>query len=180
MRSLNFQRRREVFSRVRDLRGTLEKRWIFSQLGDLGYSGSPFTWCNRRDGQGRLWDRLDRFVSNVEWRQQFPSFYLYQMTVAYSDHNPIVLSTMKELPYGEKRKLFRFEAIWVEESKCMTIVDTTWNSRPEVNTLDQLMTNIEACSQHLKEWSKLSMGSIRRNLQRAQRALEKRQNLESI
>lgn len=35
-----------------------------SEQRDLGYEGSPFTWCNNREGEGRIFKRLDRFLAN--------------------------------------------------------------------------------------------------------------------
>lgn len=35
-----------------------------SSMGDLGYSRHPFTWCNKREGQHIIVERLDRFLAN--------------------------------------------------------------------------------------------------------------------
>ena len=45
----------------------------FCQLKDLGFSGFPFTWCNRRPGVHNVRIRLDRGVAIVNWMLQFPS-----------------------------------------------------------------------------------------------------------
>lgn len=34
------------------------------ELKDLGYEGSSFTWCNDHYGDGRIFERLDRFLAN--------------------------------------------------------------------------------------------------------------------
>lgn len=46
------------------------------KLGDLGYSGSKFTWSNGREGLANIKKRLDRALSNSEWRTQFPEEYV--------------------------------------------------------------------------------------------------------
>ncbi|KAH0716651.1 hypothetical protein KY290_012911 [Solanum tuberosum] len=35
-------------------------------LIDLGYTGLPFAWCNRRDTQATVWKRLDRSMSPAD------------------------------------------------------------------------------------------------------------------
>lgn len=55
----------------------------YCQLGDLGFTGSQFTWSNGKEGPNIISERLDRFLVNLEWRQQFQNLNLYQMLVAY-------------------------------------------------------------------------------------------------
>ena len=43
----------------------------FCRLKDLGFSGFPFTWCNRRSGDHNVWVWLDRGVANVNWILRF-------------------------------------------------------------------------------------------------------------
>lgn len=40
-------------------------------LVDLGCQGNPFTWVNGRVGQAHIRERLDRGISNGEWRLFF-------------------------------------------------------------------------------------------------------------
>ncbi|KAJ0981340.1 hypothetical protein J5N97_009595 [Dioscorea zingiberensis] len=35
-----------------------------NQLFDLGFFGTPYTWCNNQNGLGRRWARLDRAIAN--------------------------------------------------------------------------------------------------------------------
>ena len=42
-------------------------------LLDLGFSGWPFTWTNRREGDAETWVRLDRGVCSQEWLDLFPT-----------------------------------------------------------------------------------------------------------
>ena len=41
-------------------------------LIDLGYTGIPFTWCNQRDANARVWKRLDRAMVNDNWLEHMP------------------------------------------------------------------------------------------------------------
>lgn len=46
---------------------------MINDLGwiDIGFSGSPYTWNNRRRGAANIMERLDRGFTNNEWKVQF-------------------------------------------------------------------------------------------------------------
>ena len=63
----------------------------FCGLKDLGFSGLPYTWSNRRfDGQ-MIWVRLDRAVALADWMLKFPSVRVHHVPGYSSDHKPIWL-----------------------------------------------------------------------------------------
>ncbi|KAK6162982.1 hypothetical protein DH2020_002823 [Rehmannia glutinosa] len=41
-------------------------------LVNIGFSGYPFTWTNRRQNPNTIWARLDRAFACSKWNQQFP------------------------------------------------------------------------------------------------------------
>lgn len=68
-------------------------------LGDLGFNGSMFTWCNNHDNMdNRVWARLDRFVACGDFVNKFPQFAVHLIPRVESVHSPIVLSV------GEREK----------------------------------------------------------------------------
>lgn len=46
---------------------------MINDLGwiDIGFSGSPYTWNNRRRGAANIMELLDRGFTNNEWKVQF-------------------------------------------------------------------------------------------------------------
>uniref|UniRef100_A0A2N9IBA5 Endonuclease/exonuclease/phosphatase domain-containing protein n=1 Tax=Fagus sylvatica TaxID=28930 RepID=A0A2N9IBA5_FAGSY len=83
-------------------------------LIDLGFSGNPFTWSNKRSSLANIKERLNRAFSNSEWRLLFPNATLLHYPATSSDHNPLILNTsgtILSLP-----KPFRFEAFWTRDS----------------------------------------------------------------
>ncbi|CAM8877662.1 unnamed protein product [Rhodiola kirilowii] len=81
-------------------------------LSDLGSEGGRFTYSNRRLGAEEVRARLDRVVVNQAWRDLFPNATVRHSIANYSDHLPIVLSTVeKEIVSGEK--IIRFEPMWL-------------------------------------------------------------------
>ena len=62
-------------------------------LIDLGFIGNIFTWRNDRMGSVFVQERLDQACANTRWRDIFPHAKVHHLRVAYSDHDPILLTT---------------------------------------------------------------------------------------
>lgn len=94
-------------------------------LQDLGYEGDIFTWRNHSHlAEKYIKERLDRAVANMEWCDRFPGFKVINGDPRHSDHRPIIVET--EGRYFKSRRgtpHFRFEANWVEEENCETIIE---------------------------------------------------------
>lgn len=37
------------------------------ELRDLDFNKTPYTWCNKREGNDCISERLDRFLANYKW-----------------------------------------------------------------------------------------------------------------
>ena len=61
------------------------------KLEDMGFIGHPFTWTNNRGGLENLQERLDRFVSNMEWKEMFGGSYVSHLEKHKSDHLPLLV-----------------------------------------------------------------------------------------
>lgn len=119
-------------------------------LMDLESKGCAFTWNNNREGDAFVKDKLDRAVCTMEWRLAYPNAECLALPAIGSDHSSLLLSLF---PKNEcRRRMFRFEAFWVEDEECGTIVRNAWSSAnvPRNNIVDKL--NI--VSRNLAEWSK--------------------------
>jgi exonuclease III len=66
------------------------------RLADLGFSGYPFTWDNRREGSANVQARLDRAVANSDFLQHFPSTAVQHIVTEESDHMALILKVMSE------------------------------------------------------------------------------------
>lgn len=57
--------------------GRMQQFWnMINSCGfiDLGFNGPEFTWCNKREPQVRVWERLDRALANAEWIRLYEDF----------------------------------------------------------------------------------------------------------
>ncbi|XP_028123763.1 uncharacterized protein LOC114320887 [Camellia sinensis] len=62
-------------------------------LIDLGNTGSKMTWTNNHQGLANTMERLDRALSNPEWRTMFPEATVRVLPRTYSDHSPLLVYT---------------------------------------------------------------------------------------
>ncbi|KAL0287262.1 UNVERIFIED_CONTAM: hypothetical protein Scaly_2769400 [Sesamum calycinum] len=59
------------------------------ELVDLGYSGTPLTWCNRHSKPNTIQEHLDRACANLEWSQLFPDTSVRHIPMHSSDHGAL-------------------------------------------------------------------------------------------
>ncbi|XP_068339108.1 uncharacterized protein [Pyrus communis] len=104
----------------------LEEFMVSSQLLDLGFHGSAFTWRGLRRGEW-VEERLDRVLANERWQECWPNSHVVHGMDLASDHCPIILNSSIVGPKG--RKLFRFEAYWAMEEECKELVKNCWEGR---------------------------------------------------
>lgn len=72
---------------MQDFRDCLD----FYGLKDLGYSGLPFTWCNKRYNESLVWVRLNRAMAKTDWILKFPTIRLHHLSRSSFNHKPLWL-----------------------------------------------------------------------------------------
>lgn len=92
-------------------------------LQSLHSEGDLFTWVNRRQSEGLIFERLDRFMSSFDWRMLFPISRCSTLDFYHSDHRPIYIDfrpsgSLNQLHSTPSATLFRFEAMWSREEEC--------------------------------------------------------------
>ncbi|XP_042962668.1 uncharacterized protein LOC122296939 [Carya illinoinensis] len=97
------------------------------ELRDLGFNGYKFTWSNMREGSACINERVDRFLANSTWWNSYLNAKVVHGFAAYSDHLPIWLELEGDTNFlHRKKKLFRFEEMWVGNLDCEAIIKDTW------------------------------------------------------
>ncbi|KAK4707383.1 hypothetical protein R3W88_033072 [Solanum pinnatisectum] len=89
-------------------------------LIDLGYTGIPFTWCNQRAAQARVWKRLDRAMVNDKWLEVMPQTTVEHLSSVGSDHTPLLLEMIRKS--DRHIKYFKFLHCWVDNDSFMETV----------------------------------------------------------
>ena len=133
---------------------------------DLGFSGQWFTWSKHfRDGHS-IWERLDRGLANNSFFFFFLLFLGLRINHLWcdtSDHVPILLN-LSSLDPPPRKKPFRFEEMWLFDSRCDDIVEATWKSMNDSHSDDAILTIVEKCGWDLAWWNTNCFGNVRREL----------------
>jgi hypothetical protein len=152
------------------LRDVLEER----SLSDLDFSGDPFTWRNNSHNSDQyIRERLDRAAADTAWRVRFPNVRVINGEPRHSDHRPVKVVMEEEPRWGSSpgAAAFCFEAGWIQEEQCATIVENACNLSTQVRT-GNVRDALRQVSTDLWDWSKNSLGDLEKRIKRARRDLE--------
>ncbi|KAH7846631.1 hypothetical protein Vadar_016292 [Vaccinium darrowii] len=113
--------------------GRTREAWSLKAFGDfvteleavdLGYSGYPFTWTNRRGGDGMVKERLDRVLVSPGWRLQYDRAKVQNLFAVGSDHAALLVDTNPPKFSGPRQ--FRFDKRWVDDPDCYDVICKGW------------------------------------------------------
>ena len=79
---------------------------------DLGFNGPRFTWTNRREVQGLIQERIDRFFVNPSWCLLYPEARVSHLTRCHSDHCPVLLELQPTI-WTNRTRPFKFQRFWL-------------------------------------------------------------------
>lgn len=94
-------------------------------LLDLGATSSSFTWYRKNEGLHRISKRLERAISDCNWRNMFPEAYVENLNRLQSDHRPILLRCCRFTP-PKKDKPFHFQVAWLTHKDFPRVVRYAW------------------------------------------------------
>ncbi|KAF7823297.1 ribonuclease H [Senna tora] len=103
------------------------KSWINDcGLIDVVPAGPFFTWEGpKRQGQRKLYKRLDRVLCNQNWRSEFPDASTRCLIRINSDHHPLLVS-MEDMGPNAHNRPFRFENCWMQHEKFTEFLKQEW------------------------------------------------------
>lgn len=151
-----------------EFRGALD----FCGFRDLGYIGSPFTWCNNKFDGVVTWIKLDRGVASSSWSKKFPSVRVHHISGSLSDHCPLwIFSDDENVRFYKRDRPFRFEVMWMKDNGCEGVVKDVWENQYSGTSMNRLVSEVEACCTKLKTWNRLSFGHIQSLLEKKRKML---------
>ena len=120
---------------------------------DIGFSGPRFTWTNKREVQGLIQERIDRFFVNPSWCLLFPEAKVVHLTRCHSDHCPVLLE-LTLASRGERKRLFKFQTYWLTDLTFPKVVSQAWEQT------HSLAEAIEKFTKDAGLWNKVHFGNI--------------------
>lgn len=103
-------------------------------LIDLGMVGGKFTWFRKRNNRLILSKRLDRALSDIDWRTAFPDATVEVITRVHSDHSPLLVQCGGPELRAVSNHPFRFVAAWAEHPNYKRVVEQAWQRGDDVIT----------------------------------------------
>jgi exonuclease III len=131
------------------------------ELHDLGFEGNQFTWRNKRSSDDFVTGRLNRMLGTSSWISDFEGAVVSHLAVQNSDHCPLLLTIPTPQAITKKKKLFRFEAMWVKDEQCRGVIEQAWRETVEGGSpMFKVVEKLKCCRASLILWSKERFGSI--------------------
>ncbi|XP_031111969.1 uncharacterized protein LOC116015942 [Ipomoea triloba] len=139
-------------------------QWLFREgLIDLGYTGAKFSWMRGTNSSTLRGARLDRALSNVEWKLRFPDTTVIHLPRIESDHSPLLINN-QPAQVVHREKAFRFNMAWATQPGFISLVHSNWKRE---RSLEENKRNMAAV---LTTWNTNTFGNV---FQRKKRLLVK-------
>ena len=121
-------------------------------LIDMEASGCKYTWIREQNGRATLRERLDRVLTNIDFRLLFSEAKSINLPRTYGDHHPVLLDTdLVPLP-NNANKPQRFEAAWLLHSDFAHVFNEAWISGSELEgSIQSVQTTCHAWNQTVFE-----------------------------
>jgi len=142
------------------------------ELKDLGFSGLPFTYDNRRAGARNVRVRLDRSLADDAWRDIYSAASVVHLVSPCSDHCPVLLSLTREVRNQPAKRALQYEIFWERDPALKEIIDREWRGLGHMPDLGAINTGLGSLMKKLHAWGRGKFGSVSRELARLRDKLE--------
>lgn len=110
------------------------RRWL-SDCGliNLEAIGPRYTWSGQDyRGFGRIYERLDRAVWNIQWRTTFSEASVINLPRVKSDHHLILLVSNSDEKINRPKYPFRFEDAWTCHKDFKAFIREKWRANGDI------------------------------------------------
>ncbi|XP_074314511.1 uncharacterized protein LOC141649728 [Silene latifolia] len=94
------------------------------EVVDIPATGSLFTWNNKQQPVDRIYSRLDRFMINKAWSDNFPDLYANFLPEGMFDHTPCLLNSSTQV---QQIRSFKYYNMWRAAKDFLPIIKRCWS-----------------------------------------------------
>ncbi|XP_044336269.1 uncharacterized protein [Triticum aestivum] len=135
--------------------------------------GQKWTFETKAAGGSYTRVRLDRALGSAEWCAQFPLAVVEHLTVATSDHSPLLLKLDPPTRRPVQERQLRYECMWDTHPELVPTVQHAWVANGPNLTVAEVRANLESLSNNLGEWSKSTFGNVKAEIRRLKKDLQR-------
>jgi endonuclease/exonuclease/phosphatase family metal-dependent hydrolase len=95
-------------------------------LSDLGFTGIPYTYDNKRAGNKNVRVRLDRAVACPAWRDRYAENVVKHLVSPVSDHSPILVEFCPDVKLPSRGPRRQYKIFWERESELGERIANAW------------------------------------------------------
>ncbi|KAF9600727.1 hypothetical protein IFM89_011414 [Coptis chinensis] len=137
--------------------------FIYSNaLIDSTNMGFKYSWCNKRMGHRRMYQKIDRMLVNQGWIDVRAGWRSRILKRRHSDHCPIVGWNTK-IPKPSNIP-FRFKQAWVHHENLREVVERSWKEPLHDAPIRKVVKKLKRLKIVLKEWSWRVYGNTKQHL----------------
>ncbi|XP_074305087.1 uncharacterized protein LOC141640024 [Silene latifolia] len=127
--------------------------------------GALYTWNNKQCPADRVYSRMDRFLVNQEWLNEFPLLYAHFLPEGTFDHTPCVVQA--NLPDEKRSRPFKYFNMWSLDPNFKETIQVGWNCMQTGTKMYELARKLKNLKQGLKQLNKTRFADIKASLCKA-------------
>lgn len=141
------------------------------ELHDLGFSGVPYIYDNRREGRGNVKVCLDRALADDGWRGLFSTAQVFHLSSPRSDHCPILVKFYSEDLRRNFAKCVHYEIYWERDPAISEVIAESWGISGAKQDLSDTNQALFRMMSNLRTWSKKKFRNVSREIEKTRKKL---------
>lgn len=141
-------------------------------LADMGFSGYPYTWDNKRYHPQNIQVRLDRATCTDSFTQMFGSSEVEHIMTEESDHLALAIK-IREINSERGRpgaKRFSLEEMWTRHDSYDEMVEAAWvEGDMGAPGLPGLCAKVSQVTGRMAAWGRTVFGAVRKEIRKLKR-----------